>query len=273
MEPDHTEGVYTVSFETDELIDKCVAALDKELKVAPLQYTVERGEQTETTTYEALQTGDAFRHSETETDLPNYIRPVRREYDLSARLAEETKLTRRTIGSHSPGMNIAAFRQYRSNPEDFHSQGGRLINEQKATVIVEHLAYDPTGRRYTLDIFTQEKPKDDFSKAVKAQPSHLRLCLHRSKIERTFRQGTRQAEVRCMRSSQELPHSHTSRKLQSRLGNCLQGGRSEARLFHRRDERLTVIHGTAQNRGMQDRLRREIFRKNYLRPSKIRRSG
>ena len=39
LEPDNQKAVYTVHFETDELIGKCVKALDKELKVAPLQYT------------------------------------------------------------------------------------------------------------------------------------------------------------------------------------------------------------------------------------------
>jgi hypothetical protein len=35
------------------------------------------------------------------------------------------------------------------------------------TVIVEHLAYDPVEDTHTLDIFTQEKSKEDFSKTVK----------------------------------------------------------------------------------------------------------
>ena len=53
----HQKAVYSVHFETEELIAKCVAALDAELKVAPLQYVVERGEQTRETSYEALKAG------------------------------------------------------------------------------------------------------------------------------------------------------------------------------------------------------------------------
>ena len=34
------KAVYTVDFETPELIEKCIKTLDKELKVTPLQYTV-----------------------------------------------------------------------------------------------------------------------------------------------------------------------------------------------------------------------------------------
>lgn len=34
---------YTVHFETPELVGQCVAALDEELRVSPLQYTIQRG--------------------------------------------------------------------------------------------------------------------------------------------------------------------------------------------------------------------------------------
>src|ERR1017187_2169376 len=41
------KAAYTVHFETPELLKKCVSAIDKELKVS-LQYTIQRGEQTDT---------------------------------------------------------------------------------------------------------------------------------------------------------------------------------------------------------------------------------
>lgn len=37
-------------------------------------------------------------------------------------------------------INAAVFGQYKTNPEDFIRQASTIINEQKATVIVEHLA-------------------------------------------------------------------------------------------------------------------------------------
>ena len=64
------------------------------------------------------------------------------------------------------GLNVAVFGQFKTNPEDFIAEAARLINEQKATVIVEHLAYDPVEERYELDIFTAGQTKQDFSKAA-----------------------------------------------------------------------------------------------------------
>jgi type III restriction enzyme len=51
------KAAYTVQFETPELVGKCVCAIEKELKVSPLQYTVQRGEQTATATYDEVQQG------------------------------------------------------------------------------------------------------------------------------------------------------------------------------------------------------------------------
>ena len=60
-----------MDFDSNELVEKCVVALDQELKVAPLQYVVQRGEQTNATTYEALQRGQAFEVQQTQTSALN----------------------------------------------------------------------------------------------------------------------------------------------------------------------------------------------------------
>jgi type III restriction enzyme len=72
------------------------------------------------------------------------------------------------------------------NPEDFMMKAARLINEQKATVIVEHLAYSPVDATHTLDIFTRERPKEDFSKAVKTERHIYDYVFTDSGVERKF---------------------------------------------------------------------------------------
>jgi type III restriction enzyme len=180
------KAAYTVHFETPELVKKCVAALDKELKVSPLQYTVQRGEQTETTTAEALKHGDAFRLGETATGSLKASVRSSVKYDLIGKIAEDTQLTRTTISQILQGINIAVFGQYKVNPEDFILKTNRIINEQKATVIVEHLAYNPVEATHTLDIFTQEKPKEDFSKAIRTDRHIYDYVFTDSKKERDF---------------------------------------------------------------------------------------
>jgi type III restriction enzyme len=65
------------------------------------------------------------------------------------------------------------FAQFKTNPESFIAEAVRLINEQKATVIIEHLAYDPTEDKFDMDIFTVGQTKQDFSNAVKTPKHHI----------------------------------------------------------------------------------------------------
>jgi type III restriction enzyme len=180
------KAAYTVEFETPELVAKCVKALEAELKVSPMQYTIVSGEQIDTATYDGIRQGDSFKVTESTTDFHRTSAHSAVKYDLIGRLAGETQLTRATVASVLQGINKAVFSQYRTNPEDFMQKAARLMNEQKATVIVEHIAYDPTGDTHTMDIFTQDKAKEDFSKAVKANHHIYDYVFTDSKNERDF---------------------------------------------------------------------------------------
>ena len=180
------KAAYTVEFETPELVAKCVKALEAELKVSPMQYTVVAGEQLETATYDGIRQGDSFKVTESTTDFHRASAHSAVKYDLIGRLAGETQLTRSTVASVLQGINKAVFSQYRTNPEDFMQKAARLMNEQKATVIVEHIAYDPTGDTHTMDIFPQDKAREDFSKAVKAEHHIYDYVFTDSKNERDF---------------------------------------------------------------------------------------
>jgi type III restriction enzyme len=181
----HQKAVYSVHFETAELIAKCVTTLDAELKVAPLQYVVERGEQTTETSYEALQAGDAFRLEQTQTARLNASVHSAVQYDLIGKLAAETTLTRATLGEILRKIRPSVFEFYRVNPEDFLRVAARLVNEQKATVIVEHLSYSATDETYGINIFTQQ-PKQDLSKGVKANHHIYDYVFTDSATERQF---------------------------------------------------------------------------------------
>lgn len=180
------KAAYTVHFETDELIRKCIRTLETELKVAPLQYTIQRGSQKEEATFEELKQGQAFEVHETSTDTETVSVHSAVEYDLVGKLSEAAKLTRRTIATILHGLSDPTFKQYRRNPEDFIAQAGRLINEQKATVIVEHLTYDMIDEKYDSDIFTREKPKENFSKALPVNRHIYEYVFTDAENERKF---------------------------------------------------------------------------------------
>jgi len=179
------KAIYAVDFKTSELIDKCIKALDKELRVTPLQYTITAGEQKDEAEYEEMKKGEAFVVRQNQTDYLVNTASSAVKYDVIGKLTESTQLTRRTIAAILRGINAAVFSQFRTNPEDFLLKAGTIINEQKATVIVEHLSYNPLDETHSIDIFTQEK-KEDLSKGFKATRHIYDYVFTDSTNERTF---------------------------------------------------------------------------------------
>lgn len=106
-------------------------------------------------------------------------------YDLIGKLAEDTKLMRATIGTILTRIKPSIYGLYKVNPEDFLRVAGRLINEQKATVIVEHLTYSATDESYGVDIFTQQ-PKQDLSRGLRVNHHIYDYVFTDSDTERKF---------------------------------------------------------------------------------------
>ena len=181
------KAAYSVDFDSAELVKKAVFELDKSLRVTPLQYTIQSGEQIDQIADEALKRGDSFRISKTETEYNNRSIHSVVKYDLIGKLAEGTQLTRRTVTEILKGINVAIFAQFKTNPESFIADAARLINEQKATMIIEHLAYDPVEDKFDIDIFTAAQTKQDFSKAGDKLQRHIYdYVVTDSKVEREF---------------------------------------------------------------------------------------
>ena len=182
------KAAYSVRFDSTELVTKAATELNAHLRVTPLQYTVQQGEQAELTTYDDLKSGQSFvlKVTQTESNRQHSVQSAVK-YDLVGKLAEGTRLTRRTVVSILQGLNAAVFAQFRTNPEHFIAEATRLVNEQKATMIIEHLAYDPVEERYDLDIFTQDKTQRVFSTAEPGLKRHIYdYLLSDSSIEREF---------------------------------------------------------------------------------------
>ena len=160
---------YRVAFDSGELIDKAVAALNEQLKVSELYYIVETGEQTDNATKEQMDSGTAFTAKETLTERLRVTDVSNVKYDLLGTIAERTKLTRRTVATILSRISPAKFDLYRSNPEEFLAKTARIIVEQKATMIVEHIAYNRVEGTFSNDIFTENH--SDYAHAFPARKS------------------------------------------------------------------------------------------------------
>ena len=181
------KAVYQVEFDSAELVRKSIGYLDKHLNVAAMQYVVQAGQQREKLEADDLASGSGFAVSTTQTHTETRSAGSQVKYDLLGELTEKTQLTRRTVAAILRGVAPGTFGKFRLNPEQFITEAARLINEQKATVIVEHLAYDTLEDRFDSAIFTENQTAQDFSKAGAKLKKHIYdFVVTDSKIERAF---------------------------------------------------------------------------------------
>ena len=181
------KAAYSVHFDSDELVEKCIRTLNKELYITPLQYTVRRGEQADDISYDQIKLGDSFKVKETSTEYNIHSIHSAVKYDLIKKVACEVKLTRKTVAEILGKVKKSVFDKFKINPENFISEAIRLIEEQKATVIIEHLSYNTATYTHDIDIFTDGQSKQDFSKASGILKRHVYdYVITDSKTERDF---------------------------------------------------------------------------------------
>lgn len=159
---------YTVHFDSDELIQKSIQHIDDKLFVAKLQYTVTKGIQGEDWSADTVKSGSGFTAEKSHTYNLERGETSQVRYDLIGKIGAGTHLTRRTVTAILKGISPLKFAMYVNNPEEFISKVSRLINEEKATMIVDDITYNKTDGTYDSEIFTAEKNKD-FSKAYLAK--------------------------------------------------------------------------------------------------------
>ncbi len=179
-------AVYRVDFDSTELIKKCITALDSQLRVTPLQYTVKSGVQLDSLTREELDDAAGFSENEQATYQAETVTSLVR-YDLLGKIGEGTQLTRKTVAEVLTGIQAGVFAQFRQNPEHFISEATRIIHEQKASMVIERLTYDGVSEKFGIDIFTAAQTGQDFSRATAKLKHHVYdYAILDSAVERDF---------------------------------------------------------------------------------------
>ncbi len=183
----NTKSVYVVDFDTNELIEKAIQALNSKLRVAKIYFRVESGEMASIKSREALETGTAFRKSESDSYGVTMTANANVKYDLIGKLVEETGLTRKAVIAILKGIEPSVFAQFKDNPEEFILKSANLINEEKATAIIQHITYHVLEDHYDTDIFTEPTIKGKLDvNAMKANKHLYDHIIYDSTNERTF---------------------------------------------------------------------------------------
>lgn len=183
------KSVYVVDFDTDELVEKAIASINRNLHVPKIYFKVETGAMDEIKSKDSLLEGSAFSKSKSSTyDSSKRIRTNSSvKYDLVGKLVGETGLTRKAVVAILTGIEKAVFEQFKFNPEEFIIKAAALINDEKATAIIQHITYNMLEERYDTDIFTEPTIKGKMGiNAMKAQRHLYDHIVYDSTNERDF---------------------------------------------------------------------------------------
>lgn len=178
--------VYTVSYDSEELIENAILHINAELDVKQLRYIMVEGTQDEK---QVTEFGDTRSQSHLLTDVCTST--VR--YDLVGDIAKGANLTRRTVVKILQGIKESKLYLFKNNPEEFIQKVISIIKEQKSTMIVETIHYNMTEGKYDSSIFTV-KSKMDFDKAYEAKKHITDYVFSDSKGERQFAHDLDQAK-------------------------------------------------------------------------------
>ena len=183
----NSKSVYVVDFDTEELIRKAIDALDRKLRVSKIYFRVEAGVMESIGSKEELAAGGSFVKEKSGSYGVDIAASSNVKYDLVGKLVDETGLTRKAIIAILQGIQSLVFDQFKDNPEEFIAKAATLINEEKATAIIEHITYDVLDDRYGTDIFTDPTIKGKLGvNAMKARKHLYDHIVYDSSNERDF---------------------------------------------------------------------------------------
>lgn len=169
--------VYTVHYDSNELIEKVVAALRAKLTVTKLQYVKVTGTQDSDKVTE-------FGNTKTTTSELSDVSTSNVPYDLVGDIARGARLTRRSVVKILQGIDNKVL-LFKNNPEEFIRNVVKTIREQKATMIVEHISYNRIAGKYDSSIFVPER-KLNINKVIEAQKHITPYIAFDSDGERQF---------------------------------------------------------------------------------------
>lgn len=187
----NAKSVYVVDFNTDELIKNAVNVLNAKLRINKIYFKVETGVMEQIESKEALAKGNAFIKEQNATYGSDKKIAVNSsvKYDLIGKLVAATGLTRKDIVKILTAIEKPVFDQFKDNPEEFIIKAAGLINDEKATAVIQHITYNMLDEKYDTDIFTEPTMKGKLDvNAVKTKKHLYDHVLYDSANEKNFAQ-------------------------------------------------------------------------------------
>jgi type III restriction enzyme len=184
--------IYEVNFNSEKLITDSVIRINADLHISERMYEVKSGVLQETTK-EELEKKEAFKETKRSSKKLKTDIYTETAYDIVGEIVSKTNLTRRTVVEILKGIKQGQFYLIRKNPEEFIAKSSKLINEVKASLIINNIVYHKTEERHDAKtVFTNDKSAIRQSEILKR---HIYdYLISDSKIEQKFAQALENSE-------------------------------------------------------------------------------
>ena len=165
---------YTVEFDENELVRRCIDSLNRNMRVTKTEVIITEG---------LLKTvgKNKLEMYKNKIGTPIAISEIMNntvKYDLISELSKSqndggTSLTRKAIAKILSEIDPAVFNKFKINPEEFIHNAIQLINEQKASTVVEHIEYDKLNEKWDGgEIFINSDIMGEYGNNLIDTPNH-----------------------------------------------------------------------------------------------------
>ena len=151
------KSIYEVKFDTPKLIEGSKDSINANLIIADRMYQIRSGELKEGSKQE-LAEGNAMYNEASEMVEVAVESDTNTVYDIVGEIEQLTNLTRKTIVEILKSIKEEKFLLLKKNPEEFIAKVSRLINEVKASLILNNITYHKLDERHeSATVFSNDK--------------------------------------------------------------------------------------------------------------------
>lgn len=149
--------IYEVQFDTNQLISDSKVQINAQLHIGDRSYEVKTGELKDGTK-EQMKEGALMVESQREVQKIKNDIYTNATYDIVGEIESLTNLKRSTIVDILKAIKEEKFLLLRKNPEEFIAKCSKLINEVKASLIINNIVYHKIDERHDAKtVFTNDK--------------------------------------------------------------------------------------------------------------------
>ncbi len=164
---------FEVNFDTNILISKSIQKINEVVQVKRMEVKKTYGSQKEEITDLQLRENTAMYSTKNSREKVNEFSYSEVSYDLVGEVKDKTNLMRKTIIKILKGIDEVRFNEFKYNPEEFIIQVSKIINEKKASCVIENIKYYRTENKYDTEIFIDNKISGQLGVDVQETKKHV----------------------------------------------------------------------------------------------------